>query len=287
MKFRNIPRSSILYAKRAYSWRTNSNIFLSGDVFADSVDLAVFPPKFRGAQPSSRQVSEARIIFCPSDRVEEFFSEFKGKINAKVLILGNGDRDFLEPISEVPTSIRHIFCQNLNFEDDRYHLLPIGIENTRLATNGNLDLFSNRYVNFSKTNKVLIGPLSLTHSERSEILASCYTSEYIIQQKNRLRPREYADISSQYRFIGAPRGNGIDTHRFWETLYRGGVPIVKGSVWSSHVKHLDIPVVEIDSWSQNDLIQGILEAQTVSPSSIRSIPQLWWPWWESYFKSLF
>lgn len=276
----------MLYAKRAYNWRSNSDVFLSGDVFADSVDLAVYPPKFRGWQPNSRQVSEARIIFCPSDRVEEFFSDFKGKINAKILILGNGDRDFLEPISEVPSSVRYIFCQNLNFEDVRYRLIPIGIENTRLATNGKLDLFSDRFVNIRKLNKVLIGPISLTHPERNEILNSDYASELIIQQTERVTPRDYAILSSQYRFIGAPRGNGIDTHRFWETLYRGGIPIVKKNVWSSHIKHLNIPLIEIDSWAQDDLIQGILGAHSISPELIRTVPQLWWPWWESHFKSL-
>jgi hypothetical protein len=259
---------------------------LSGDVFADSADAAVYPPRFRGSQPSSLQVSEARIIFCPSDRAEEFFSDFKGKVNAKLLILGNGDRDFLEPISRVPSSIQHIVCQNLNFVDKRYHLLPIGIENTRLATNGKLDLFSSRFVDVRKSNKVLVGPISLTHIERNEIIDSNYTSEIVIKQMDRVKPKEYAHISSHYRFVGAPRGNGIDTHRFWETLYRGGIPIVKKSVWSSQVRLMNVPLVEIDSWSEDDLIRGVLEANTLSPTSIRSLPQLWWPWWERYFKSL-
>ena len=38
-------------------------------------------------------------------------------------------------------------------------------------------------------------------------------------------------------------GNGIDTHRFWETLYLGSIPITK-SYYLSRVKHLSVLFVE-------------------------------------------
>jgi hypothetical protein len=38
--------------------------------------------------------------------------------------------------------------------------------------------------------------------------------------------RKYLDDIRNHKFTFCPRGNGIDTHRLWETLYVGGIPIV-------------------------------------------------------------
>jgi hypothetical protein len=46
-----------------------------------------------------------------------------------------------------------------------------------------------------------------------------------------------------------PEGNGVDTHRFWETLYMGGTPVVtKNTMMQSLYDKL--PVIQLDSWSE-------------------------------------
>ena len=53
---------------------------------------------------------------------------------------------------------------------------------------------------------------------------------------------------SSCRFVAAPRGNGLDTHRLWEALYVGSYPIVKTSSLDS--LYADLPVVIIRDWSE-------------------------------------
>ena len=36
----------------------------------------------------------------------------------------------------------------------------------------------------------------------------------------------YSKTVAAHKFVVSPRGNGIDTHRFWEAVYLGAVPIV-------------------------------------------------------------
>ena len=36
----------------------------------------------------------------------------------------------------------------------------------------------------------------------------------------------FLNIMLDHLFIACPEGNGIDTHRFWETLYMGRYPVV-------------------------------------------------------------
>jgi hypothetical protein len=51
-----------------------------------------------------------------------------------------------------------------------------------------------------------------------------------------------------HSFTLCPRGNGIDTHRLWETLYMGGIPIVKENLAMDDFK--DFPILFIKDWNQ-------------------------------------
>jgi len=68
--------------------------------------------------------------------------------------------------------------------------------------------------------------------------------------QKRITAWEYSRLSQQYAFIACPRGNGIDTHRLWETLYRGSIPVVKRSAWTEMIEELGLPIVQLDSWEE-------------------------------------
>ena len=48
-----------------------------------------------------------------------------------------------------------------------------------------------------------------------------------------------------------PRGNGLDTHRSWETLYLGRIPVVKSSAMDAVFDEL--PVILVNNWENMTL----------------------------------
>jgi len=62
---------------------------------------------------------------------------------------------------------------------------------------------------------------------------------------------EYLRELSEHRFCLCIRGNGLDTHRFWESLYLGVIPVIINNNTTScdnfvrYLRDLDIPFVEI------------------------------------------
>jgi hypothetical protein len=54
------------------------------------------------------------------------------------------------------------------------------------------------------------------------------------------------DVKSS-KFVLCPRGNGIDTHRLWEALYMGSIPIVKYE--NIHKHFIDLPILFISDWN--------------------------------------
>jgi len=50
-------------------------------------------------------------------------------------------------------------------------------------------------------------------------------------------------------FVVCPEGNGVDTHRLWEVLYMGGIPIVKSNPIMDGL-YEQLPVLVVEGWSQ-------------------------------------
>ena len=60
--------------------------------------------------------------------------------------------------------------------------------------------------------------------------------------------KRYLHLLRTSDFVLCPRGNGIDTHRFWEALYMGCIPIsLRQDLLACHVS---MPMLVLDSWSQ-------------------------------------
>jgi len=77
------------------------------------------------------------------------------------------------------------------------------------------------------------------------------------------------DLWSNYttfRFGLSPHGNGLDTHRTWELLFFGVVPIVKTS--SLDILYKDMPIIIVQEYS--DLCQ-----ENYLPNAWNKIQHLW------------
>lgn len=274
------------YAKRIARWRMNSSPYLTGDLFADNSDISVFPPRFRGKMPTAREIRSARVIFCPSDKLDQFFEEYKADIHAKVVICGNSDFEFRQLPVNIPSTVKQLFLQNSFISDNQLvTTLPIGIENFRWGVNGHpKDLRAGRSW-IERKNEVLLGPFGLTHPIRIDVRRNFLSSpEGIKFIPMRVKPSDYARLARDTRYVAAVRGNGVDTHRHWETLYRGGIPIVMKDAWSSGLAELNLPILEIEAWNPEELRSLLLNTEDLGfdPGKVHS---LWWPYWKNLIES--
>jgi hypothetical protein len=75
---------------------------------------------------------------------------------------------------------------------------------------------------------------------------------------------EFWQTLNEYAFVVCPPGNGIDTHRTWEVLCLGRIPIVQKSPLNKVYDGL--PIAEVEDWNCiteewlenkfNEIIQG-------------------------------
>lgn len=267
-----------IYAKRGLRWRRNSHPYISGDAFADYVDYVYEPPRCRNFNKVSLQ--DARSIFVRSDRLQELLSRHRSDIQASVIISGNSDYEFHSLPVDIPSSVKAFFLQNSFVSDNvRFFSIPIGIENFRWGVNGNPRFIRDRGgIKHSKP-KALFGPFGKTHRTR-EIVARDFgdRSEHWDFVMERMKPQDFDKLSRKYSHVAAVRGNGVDTHRLWESLYRGITPIVEYSAWWNSLSELFPEVEVIDSWTHTNVLEALFRNQ--ASSNFRENPTLWMPYWE-------
>jgi hypothetical protein len=209
------------------------------------------------------------------------FDRYHDEINAKVIITGNSDFEFHHVPQNIPPSVRAMFLQNSFISDNRFIFsIPIGIENFRLGVNGNPQFIKPRNSSKENLGRILFGPLSPTHPVRESVVSqfSKPDSRWSLLS-NRLSPRAYDKIANSYSYIAAARGNGVDTHRLWESLYRELTPIVVRDNWWKSLEHIFPQVITISEWNHSEINQVLTSHREVGAPAT-SCEALWMPYWE-------
>ena len=280
MNTKRPSRASVayIYFKRAIRWRRNNWPYISGDCFADLADYVYKPPRFR---KRSGSLNDAKVIFCRSHDLDELLQRYGDEINASVIITGNSDFEFHEKPLNVPESVKAFFLQNSFISDDTmYFSIPIGVEDFRLGVNGNPRYFKRNLRSAESVPKILLGPLSPTHPVREVVHQRFPKSNDLVEViSERLQPRAYDLLSKRFIAVAAVRGNGIDTHRLWESLYRGVSPIVQNDKWWISLNTLFPQVIAISEWSTGEM-ELALDIATKNYFNPAEIEALWMPYWE-------
>jgi hypothetical protein len=183
--------------------------------------------------------------FCKADFLESFFADLAPD-SPFVLVSHNSDR----PIGSRFAS--HLERENLiawlaanaSFEHPKLLPIPLGIANPAWPHGDSAALEAVRRSPPAKSRLFDVSfDVETNAQERRRCLA-----ETGLQAEARSGFAEYLERLASAYFCVAPRGNGIDTHRVWEALYVGTVPVVTGSVVASQHRHL--PMVALGDWSE-------------------------------------
>lgn len=135
-------------------------------------------------------------------------------------------------VDEIPKNI-HWFAQNVDVEHPQIESVPIGLENSHWHPGKNAKMLNK--INYEvKTFDFLVCAFfnSKTNPRRAQILDYYSQFDWCLSRDttNGVGYNEYLEILNRSMFCVCPEGNGIDTHRMWEALYMGCIPVVEDSI---------------------------------------------------------
>jgi hypothetical protein len=199
------------------------------------------------------------IIYSKADFISNLFNEIKN-INFKLKII-TSESDIVitkEIFNSKPNCVEKWFAVNVCYDHEDLVPIPLGI------SNGNCSItlkFSHiEDVNGGKNKLLYVNHrINTNPKDRAWIYNSFETNEWCTVSQPNLSLEEYKKQLLQHSFMICPRGNGPDTHRLWECLYAGIVPVVEKHV--THKNMIDLPILFINSFSEitRDLLLSKLD----------------------------
>jgi len=226
------------------------------------------------------RISASRSIFVYADALELFQEHVWPRLTGTgyVLITHNGDAGVgAEQRAWVDAAggrIAHWFAQNLLVEHALLSPLPIGVAN-RMWDHGDLRALWSAIgaARRSSPSQLVHARFTReTHPDRERAWAAVRSSfpGLAATATRALSFAAYLAELADHRYCICPRGNGIDTHRFWECQYLGVVPIVERSPHTERWAREGLPMLALDDWS--GLSRERLEAEPLDPLEATAAP---------------
>jgi len=173
----------------------------------------------------------------------------------KNVIISHSDYDVTDQISK---KFNLVFCVNNNSNNTNTFSLPIGIPNNNEeleilkiigekksfveVANSDVEKQHLLYLNFTKsTNFSVRNKIYELYKEKKWV----YLETPNISEKGRY---DYLMSLKKSKFVICPPGNGLDTHRLWESLYMGAIPIIQNI--KTHDVCEGLPVLFTENWEE-------------------------------------
>lgn len=196
------------------------------------------------------KVENGDYLFMNLDYFESFVNYlsiygFDKKVN---LVTHNSDRDFTQQMFiQIEKYIVRIFPINSTISNIKIGKIPIGIPDK------SIEIIKKIQTPIKKENLAYLNFSVDTHPDRKNC-TECIGDKDWIRKNNSLNFNDFYEELSQFKYSICPRGAGIDTHRIWESIYLGVIPIIKRNELSDLYEPL--PLLQIDEW--NDLNYDLL-----------------------------
>ncbi|NDE63063.1 MAG: hypothetical protein EB053_01770 [Chlamydiae bacterium] len=233
-----------------------------------------------------QNIKDNDLVWIRPAFVSKFYKEILPHLNVEIaLVINDGDETFPKNCGLSPTEveyllnhtkIKHVFCQNLDYQGESTNItpIPIGLDFHSVAYKGGYwgeqgsPLEQELYLKYVIDNSLPTSQrkkkifVDFQHSESMRASFSRFLEfkedrraifEQIVKTglvdfTKRMSRSKLWKIKAQYAFSVSPFGNGLDCHRTWEDLALGCIVIVKTS--SLNPLYEGLPVVIVKDWSE-------------------------------------
>lgn len=200
-------------------------------------------------------ICSSSIIFCKFDYIDYLISYLQSRNCHTPFTLLTGQSDY--PITDfsydyVQSKIS-VKWWGVNNECLRAKSIPLGIADDYC----NLTMKTG-FEKTKGTNLLYVNHRTDTHPSRHALYDLFCDTDWATVRKalHKGEIQTYKTELLDHKFVLCPRGNGIDTHRMWEAIYCGVIPIVLRHPVHSYIED-KLPVLFVDSYEQ--VTQSMLE----------------------------
>lgn len=219
--------------------------FITGNNFKNISNYILDETGFR----NNIKTYNTPIYFVKTDYIDYFFnSKLLPKEKFKLI---THNSDFCINSDHAPyleyRFLVNWFAQNVDFQHEKLIPIPIGIANEQWP-HGNIETLQSVIDKNYKKKQLMYANFNIsTNPRQREYCLQHVESQYV---ESNTPFETYLEHTAEAYFSICPLGNGIDSHRIWESLYLKTVPIAEQTYNISYLKRkYNLPIVLINDWS--------------------------------------
>ena len=188
-------------------------------------------------------------VFINIDFILNFTQKFllRGFGKKFVIACQNSDKEFNSQwLERLRPYALHIYTINCVIQDPMITTVPIGFGDW------SLDIIPSIQTSTTRTIEILAGFRIKTNSRvRQPCLDIMQKDQRALTDITKTRQEYYERLSSS-KYVVCPEGQGHDTHRVYESIYFGAIPILLKPSVLAHL-YKDIPILWVESWDSIQL----------------------------------
>lgn len=192
---------------------------------------------------------EPGVWYCKTDYAPEFFA-MAGRQRGDLFILVTHQSDLTidaRLMGQMPGNVVHWFGCNCVVDHTRITAIPLGIAD-QWCKHGDWAAIAKRVTPRCPLPEASLRPVNLLarfalgtrpdvriHADRAIRELAATRDDIAIETYDTVQDRPdfeaYLDRLLESRCVACPAGNGPDTHRVWEALYMGCMPVIGPAAW--------------------------------------------------------
>jgi hypothetical protein len=255
--------------------------YIDGYKFSEISDFSI---DFDRQDLSFLMLKKDAIIYCKTDFLPVLFNHLRFSNKKYILITHMSDYPIdIMRFSSKPGCIKKWFAENATNNDPDLIPIPIGLENHTGKSKGkftNHEWLEKNIERLKYNEKEFLLYCNWnpnTNPTREKIIGALKQNNLPIIEQHGLSFETYCENMSKNKFVICPPGNGVDTHRLWEALYLGCIPItIKNRIYNNY----DLPIIQVNDWAEVTL-------ELLQKEISNNMEQLYMDYWKTKIKEEF
>ena len=247
--------------------------WIQGNKFADMADFTYSPPvRFMDDYyllPNTLNIDrlkDVNIVFTAPFYVKDLFGVIGSLPQKFILITHNGDNEvndrgvgYMDGKGNyirtdeftIPANVIRWYATNVNTLNPKIEAIPSGLENNKWRPEARK---KEKMIETLATPRTFKNWVYMDHSttwnigERKGLYDLLAGEPWVTSFSDGANFDRFLENVYSHRFVISPRGNGIATHREWECLYMGTIPIQKRDLNNRFFTNL--PICFVDDWQE-------------------------------------
>ncbi len=221
----------------SYNFARNSDVVFSEivtkeqfeDIKSDDLSIIEEDDKSIFYINKSFELKENDVIFTNSYFLEPLFLKLQDSVFKNIKVISTQTDHYVDKktCSKIPKSVSFLYSTNIIYRSKFLKSIPLGIANNYSTKN----LHKSDFKNFEECNKKIKQiyvnfEINTNYFHRNKLKKLITGNDLFYIEDKKLDNLQYLKKLNEFQYVLTPWGNGIDSHRIWETLYAGSFPLI-------------------------------------------------------------